>query len=103
MKKLLDLPIFVLGVGLAIFAIYVAGYGSFKPSIFRGGTVLVSMLLAGLWMIRKDLQDEKPISAAVSAIRADRAASLTKGGRFAAGEYQPGEFIVTRGRNVEDA
>jgi TRAP transporter 4TM/12TM fusion protein len=41
----------ILGGLLAIFAIYVAGFGSFTPSLFRGGVVFVSVILVCLTLI----------------------------------------------------
>nr|VFJ44444.1 MAG: TRAP transporter, 4TM/12TM fusion protein [Candidatus Kentron sp. FM]VFJ61344.1 MAG: TRAP transporter, 4TM/12TM fusion protein [Candidatus Kentron sp. FM]VFK08955.1 MAG: TRAP transporter, 4TM/12TM fusion protein [Candidatus Kentron sp. FM] len=41
----------LLGGMLALFAIYVAGFGSFTPSLFRGGAVFFSVLLVCLEMI----------------------------------------------------
>ena len=56
----LNAAIFVLAVALALFAVYVAGYGSFKPSLFRGGVVLYSILLAALVLLRTALGRGQP-------------------------------------------
>ncbi len=58
----LNAAIFVLAVALALFAVYVAGYGSFKPSLFRGGVVLYSILLAALVLLRTALDGGNRLS-----------------------------------------
>jgi len=55
MARALSPLIFAISVALALFAIYVAGYGSFTPSVFRGGVVLVSVLLSALILMRTAL------------------------------------------------
>ena len=52
MIRALTPAILVLSAALAVFAVYVAGYGSFTPSVFRGGVVLASVLLSALVLIR---------------------------------------------------
>ena len=58
----LNAAIFVLAAALALFAVYVAGYGSFKPSLFRGGVVLYSILLAALVLLRTALDGGNRLS-----------------------------------------
>ena len=52
MERALKPTIFCLSIALAVFAVYVAGYGSFTPAIFRGGVVLVSVLISALVLFR---------------------------------------------------
>lgn len=51
MARALSSVITGLSVLLAVFAVYVAGYGSFTPSLFRGGVVLISVLLCALVLL----------------------------------------------------
>ena len=74
LQKILTPVIFIIAIAVAIFAVYVAGYGSFKPSLFRGGVVLVSVILTGLVLIRTGLQSEKPGNSAIALLLAAIAA-----------------------------
>jgi TRAP transporter 4TM/12TM fusion protein len=65
MARALSSVISGLSVLLAVFAVYVAGYGSFTPSIFRGGVVLVSMFLCALLLIQTALRDARRLDATV--------------------------------------
>ena len=58
--------IFCLALAIALFAIYVAGYGSFKPSLFRGGVVFVSVILSGLVLINTSLKEERTADAFIA-------------------------------------
>lgn len=65
MARALSSVISGLSVLLAVFAVYVAGYGSFTPSIFRGGVVLVSVFLCALLLIQTALRDDRRLDATV--------------------------------------
>jgi len=52
MTSVLTPVLFPISVGIALLAVYVAGFGSFTPSIFRGGVVLISVLLSALVLVR---------------------------------------------------
>ena len=77
LAKILSPVIFAVAIAISIFAIYTAGYGSFKPSLFRGGVVFVSFFAAGLVLIRQCLNEERSFAAAFVFILAAIACSAT--------------------------
>lgn len=68
LSRIVTATVFCLGLGIALFAIYVAGYGSFSPAFFRGGVVCISILVAGLSLIAVALTDRKWFDVLVIAI-----------------------------------
>ncbi len=68
MDRVLNPIIFCLSIALAVFAVYVAGYGSFSPAIFRGGVVLVSVLLSALVLVRTGLSPDGKMTDAIAVV-----------------------------------